>query len=161
MTPELITHLDTSRHRWLRARDTVLLCSCWLVWGGMLMAVFHGGEWGALALSFKHWLLAQQIFFRSLMASLHVPMLYFLALAMLVAGFLLWSVLNLALAPHRRALRHSPLTTQELACHFNLDPTLIDAMQKEKRVLVFHALSGAVTDVRPIHGARVPAPAKA
>jgi len=156
MKSELIIHHNTAKNPLLRARDTLLLCSCWIMWGGIATAIFNGSEWSELGLSIERWLVAQEIFVRSLMASFHIPVMYFLSLAVLTASFLLWSLLNLALAPHRRGQNYAPLTLEDMARHFALDQTLIDTMRKEKQILVFHAISGAVTDLRRVQNLEQP-----
>ncbi|WP_034295964.1 PgaD family protein [Herbaspirillum sp. RV1423] len=151
MKSQLIINLNTSKRPLIRARDSVLFFSCWAMWGAVFLAVVNGSEWSELGTSFQHWLMAQEIFLRSLLASFHIPTTYVMMLLLLVVGFSLWSAANLVLSPPLRAQGATPpLTLEDMARHFHLDLALVDAMQKEKQVLVFHALSGVVTELRRV-----------
>ena len=150
MTSQLIINVSNSKRPLVRARDGILFFSCWSMWGAVLLAIVNGCDWRVLSDSLERWLVSQDVFLRAVLAAFHIPVVYVMMLCLLVSAFLLWSMLNLALAPQRRMQDGAPLTLADMARHFHLDLALIDAMQKERQVLVFHALSGAVTELRRV-----------
>jgi poly-beta-1,6-N-acetyl-D-glucosamine biosynthesis protein PgaD len=132
-------------------RDSLLLLACWAMWSTVLLALINGCEWSDLGNALRHFLAAQEIFLASILASFHIPPLYVFLTLLLTACFMLWSMINLAMAPMWRKQNRVPaLTAADMARHFHLDQALVDAMQKEKQILVFHTVTGAVTDLRRV-----------
>ncbi|WDZ95220.1 poly-beta-1,6-N-acetyl-D-glucosamine biosynthesis protein PgaD [Herbaspirillum sp. WKF16] len=151
MTTQFIITLNTADQPLVRVRDGLLLCACWIMWAAVFTAFVNGCEWEALGMSVQRWLLAQEAFLRAVLASLHIPSAYVVMMMLLVLAFFLWSLLNQALAPAFRKQRMTPpLTLEDIARHFQLDLALVGSMQKEKQIMVFHAMSGAVTELRSI-----------
>jgi poly-beta-1,6-N-acetyl-D-glucosamine biosynthesis protein PgaD len=151
MKTELIININTARRPLLRMRDSLLLLACWSLWSTVLVALLNGCEWDDLGNALLHFLSAQESFLASVLASLHIPPLYVFLTLLLTACFMLWSMINLAMAPMwRKQTRVPALTTADMARHFQLDQALLDAMQKEKQILVFHTVSGAVTELRRV-----------
>ena len=148
MKSQFIINLDTSKKPLIQARDGALFLLCWGMWAAVLIPVANGTEWGNIKMSFINWYASQQVFFNALLADFHISSTYVILVGLLMCGVLFWSILGLLLAPPRRRTSSVPLTVEDMAHHFNLDSVLLSAMQKEKQVVVFHALTGAVTDVR-------------
>ena len=151
MKSQLIIELDTSSRPMVRVRDTLLLITCWGLWATVLLALLNGCEWENLAATWLHFLEAQEIVFASILASFHIPPLYVFLTLLLGASCMLWSLIHLALAPmSHRQKPVAALTVADMARHFHLDQALVDAMQKEKNILVSHTVSGAVNELRCI-----------
>ncbi len=151
MKSQLIINSSTSTNFLTRVRDGVLFLLCWAMWAAVLVSVANGAEWGNMKMSFLNWYASQQVFLSSLLANFHISRTYVVMVGTLMCAFLLWSALSMALASQRRRMDSAPLALEDLARHFDVDSVLISEMQREKQVVVFHALSGAVTEVRSKH----------
>ena len=144
MKTPLIIQFTTARSPITRLRDAILLTLCWSMWLVVLVAAFNSAEWDQLEHASSLWLGAQQAFVAALLRSFHVSSGYFGMVAILMAGFGLWSTLNLALASRRHAVESHPLSLATLARHFELDATLVATMQRHNTVIVQHANNGLV-----------------
>ncbi|MDP9108457.1 MAG: PgaD family protein [Pseudomonadota bacterium] len=135
--------------------------SWWLAQQGLIDALTHQASmpaqaWQATEHGAAAWWIAEQRFGDAVLNSVHLSSSYFGLVGSLMLGFSLWSLLNLALSSRRFVIDSAPLKLATLARHFELDATLVAAMQRQKTVVVHHASSGNVTALTTKPGAALP-----
>jgi hypothetical protein len=106
--------------------------------------LLSGSFWDAAERNVVAWWVAEQHFGSALLDSVHLSSSYFGFVGTLVLGFLLWSLLNLAMSSRRFGVDSTPLTLTALARHFELDAALVADMQIQKTIVVRHCSSGSV-----------------
>jgi PgaD-like protein len=123
MNNDLIININTSNSPLTQLRDAALFLLCWTMWVTVAVSLFNG-------------------------SGVEISELYVLGLAVLMVSIFLWILLHVFIAPKLRRAHCSPLTLDSLAQHFNVTTDLIQGMQRERLVVVFHSQTGDVTDVR-------------